>query len=363
MADELGEAILASDPERAAEHYEARLRAGEAPWGVHLSLHPAVQPVLNPPFINPHLPKMYRILGELAPCLEERDVRSLVRLEVNEYAQREKLPPLLRPEDGGVPATFENFLKAVGARERDAAAAALLSCWEAAPGEAARSLLVLGSGHLSRSLGHSLSCTVFILLEMLARPRDDPWPAITTLADYFCKGSFGAMPELRPEEAPNREELARHALRAVSGGGILNLHHTITIYACERARPLLAEEEHRHLVGSWVRFLGEKTASPVVVEPDAGDATYEEFRALFRRRDPLALARKTGGWIASDEGRARLVRYLVRALCAEYGGTYNPHHFTGLGSLLWALEAWEGEYELASNALHQYLDYLFEMLG
>ena len=54
----------------------------------------------------------------------------------------------------------------------------------------ARQLLLLGSGYLDESLGHSISCTAFILLEMLKRPKDDPWPVPGILSDYFCKGDF-----------------------------------------------------------------------------------------------------------------------------------------------------------------------------
>jgi len=43
--------------------------------------------------------------------------------------------------------------------------------------EFARRLLLLGSGYLKVSLGHSLSCTAFILLEMLQRrDRDSQSP-------------------------------------------------------------------------------------------------------------------------------------------------------------------------------------------
>ena len=52
------------------------------PWAVHLSLFPAVQRVVNPPFINPHLPKMYNICGELAPHLSKEALASLVSQEL-----------------------------------------------------------------------------------------------------------------------------------------------------------------------------------------------------------------------------------------------------------------------------------------
>ena len=59
---DLLEAINASDTQRASALVQQMLRAGMDPWEIHLALYPAVQPVLNPPFINPHLPKMYAVL-------------------------------------------------------------------------------------------------------------------------------------------------------------------------------------------------------------------------------------------------------------------------------------------------------------
>jgi hypothetical protein len=51
--------------------------------------------------------------------------------------------------------------------------------------EFARRVLLLESGYLNNSLGHSVSCTVFILLEMLERKDQDFWQSLSVLADYF----------------------------------------------------------------------------------------------------------------------------------------------------------------------------------
>ena len=49
---------------------------------------------------------------------------------------------------------------------------------------------MLGSGYLGQSLGHSVSCTAFILLEMLERADEDPLPALFALGSLLLQGSF-----------------------------------------------------------------------------------------------------------------------------------------------------------------------------
>ncbi len=51
-------AIEASDVARASDLLVKDIKKGIDPWKIHLSLFPVVQCVLNPPFINPHLPKI-----------------------------------------------------------------------------------------------------------------------------------------------------------------------------------------------------------------------------------------------------------------------------------------------------------------
>ncbi len=64
---------------------------GEQAWSAHLSLFPEVQRVLNPPFINPHLPKMYGVCRDLLPYMEAEDILKLLYMETVEYARRAKL--------------------------------------------------------------------------------------------------------------------------------------------------------------------------------------------------------------------------------------------------------------------------------
>ena len=70
MTKELLQALEDSDVVGASRYLNENLTESNRAWEIHLSLFPLVQRVLNPPFINPHLPKMYRICREFIPYLE-----------------------------------------------------------------------------------------------------------------------------------------------------------------------------------------------------------------------------------------------------------------------------------------------------
>lgn len=277
-------AVESSDVTRALELFKAELRKGVDAWDIHLSLFPFVQRVMNPPFINPHLPKMYCIYRELISHLTKDEIAGLVELEINEYTRRPKLEKLLKAKVMTSTVSFNQIESAIREQDREKTAT-LMATFSAKQGgtELARRLLLLGSGFLDVSLGHSISCTAFILLETLGRPDQDPWPALATLADYFCKGRFDTTPGLEGLKFYPDEILDHHMLRATSGRGILNLHHTITRYAIERVRKFFHQEEYNHMINVWIDFLGDKEAERVRVDTSGmGPAVdYEGFSALF----------------------------------------------------------------------------------
>src|SRR5512139_4091397 len=88
MNDELLSLIEAGDPRKALECVDRAAATGADPWNIHFSLFPLAQRVLNPPFINPHLPKMYRIYRELIPSLREDEIPDLVRFLVKGLCDR-----------------------------------------------------------------------------------------------------------------------------------------------------------------------------------------------------------------------------------------------------------------------------------
>ena len=364
MDNDLLKTVEMSGPARALEAYDSRLASGGDAWKVHLELFPVVQRVLNPPFINPHLPKMYNICRELLPYLESEDITSLVRLEITEYARRVKLDELGKSRFSQSSVNFVDIEEVIE-RRNWSETASLMAVFHYQHGgqEFARRLLLLGSGYLDRSLGHSISCTAFILREMLERKDQNPWPAFAALADYFCKGRFCKTPEMVKEPVLDSSgDLREHVLKVVSGRGILNLHHPITLYAIERVRFLFDEPQYNHLIAQWIRFMGDKASDRIELPPSVAKAPadYAQFYEKFSRYEIKPVLQWAAGMMGSDEGRKTLGRYLIKAVCDQYQGRYNPHNLTGLGSTLWIMENWRDDPEVALTALYQFVDYFFE---
>jgi hypothetical protein len=359
---DLLKALSDSHPEMTWKIYDRILADGWDPWQIHRSLYPVVQRVLNPPFINPHLPKMYAICRELAAHLRAEDLPSLVRVELGEYARRPKLEMYPRPELPSPRVAFRDMKTAFGNRDRKAAAALMAGFYFQAGGtELARGLLLFGSGYLNNSLGHSISCTAFILQEMLERSEDDPWPALFGLAHYFCEGRFHVYPKEMTPAPLEEKDFADQMMRATSGRGIVNLHHTITFYALDRVRSLLSEEEYGHVSAAVVRFMGDKKAEQMASDLTPGNPprNYAQFFDAFSSRNTERVISSVWQMTSSETGRQKLGRYLVKGVCDLYQGDYDPHFLTGLASLLWVLQKYPAEETICRNALYQYLDYYF----
>ena len=366
MIDLLLQKIDDSDQDGAAALLGSDLVQPGKAWAVHLSLFPVVQRVANPPFINPHLPKMYGILRDFLPYLAVDDLPALVRLEINEYARRTKLKVLTPPATVRRAVSFADVEAAFREANRQKAAV-LLQAFLDQKGkeELARNLLLLGSGYLADSLGHAVSCTGFILLEMMEQPDQDPWPTLTALAEYFCRGRFHTRSELRKaEDLRAGETLAPYLLLATSGTGFLNLHHTITLYAIERVRHLLSDAEYGHLLACWLDLLGDKTVEALPAVPAARAVTgYEDFYRRFSGQAEEEVLACLAGMISSEAGRQQAGCYLIKAVCDSYQGEYDPHFLTGLGAALWVMEHSRDQASLAMSALRQYVNFFFSRIS
>jgi hypothetical protein len=365
MESGLLEALEVSDPAGASQSLIEELKKGTDPWEVHLTLYPVVQRVLNPPFINPHLPKMYRICREFVPFLNGDEIRKLLSLEVNEYAKRPKLDKLPGANLLTSPVSFNDVERAIHEKNWEKTTV-FMATFHAQQGgaELARQLLLLGSGYLDDSLGHSVSCSAFILLEMLERPEDDPWPALATLSDYFCRGEFDTRPGLSRSGLPSGEALNRLMLRATCGQGIVNLHHTITRYALDRVKHLFTPEEFDHMLSAWNEFMGKKRVVEVVLDTADGEREdgYPVFYELFSKLEPKATTASLRKGLPAPQGRQQLSHFLIRGVCDLYQNNYNPHYLTGLGSALWVAGRYWNVVPIATNALFQYLDFFFRGL-
>jgi hypothetical protein len=365
MMDQLLTAVEASDKDKAFAHFRTATEKGYKAWDVHLALFPIVQQVLNPPYINPHLPKMYGVCRKFIPYLEPEEIEPLVRLELTEYTRRSKLgrASVGRPVKRNIP--FDEIEAAIRGEDQGRTVA-LLSAFHERQGakELARRLLLLGSSYIDQSIGHSISCTTFILLEMLKRVDQDPLPSLFALAYYFCKGHFYTTPPLTTAVSPFSEDaLAREVLRASSGTGFVNIHHTITLYAIEQASHLLTDDEHQKLLAACAAFMDGKEIRKVDPGPkDTPTADYAQFYGVLSSLEVIPAVKSFIGLTGSENGRRLLGRFLIKGVCDLYDGAYDPHYLTGLGATLWAVNRFPGNRKIAANVLYQYFDFFFSGL-
>ncbi len=357
------EAVEASDVDRALEICAKMVNQGVDPWKIHLSLFETVQRVQNPPFINPHLPKVYGIGRELVPHLSEGKIRAFLSLETREYARRPKMEEIPKVNRLPAAAGFKDIESAIRANDPKKTAALMAAFLNQESGaEFARRLLLLGSGYLNSSLGHSVSCTAFILSEMLERTDVDPWPALSGLAVYFCKGGFSTTPPLKKSNPITKDQASNHHLfQATSGRGFVPLHHTITRYAIERVRRFLGQEDYVHMVSAWIDFMGDKGEERVSLEGASSEPAkeYDQFYERFSTLKAKPVVASLSGMIGSQEGRQKIKRFLVQGVCDKYQGAYDPHYLTGLGSALWMVDQYWQDARLVTNGLVQYLDFFF----
>ncbi len=361
MANQLLQKIEASDSEGVLQLVKKRIIKDDRAWQVHLSLFPLVQRVLNPPYINPHWPKVHGIYRDFLPYLSEEDIPPLVALEINEYTQRPKAGEIPKTAHLHLNVSFSDIEKAIHDEDKKLSADYMYAFLEQnGAAELARRMLLLGSGYLAQSLGHSLSCTAFILLEMMERSDQDPWPVLASLADYFCQGWFHSTPGLRDTGLPDGEALHRHLLKAGRGSSIVDLHHTITFYSIERVRSLLSEAEYAHMIASWIEFMGAKSIeAPSPVSEAETITDYAEFYQHLLQRKAKPILSSLGTMASSPEGRKQLGNYLIKGVRDLYRGDYDPHFLTGLASALWMVDHYWDHPAVAVNALRQYLAYYF----
>ncbi|MEJ2056819.1 MAG: hypothetical protein P8X39_03140 [Desulfofustis sp.] len=149
--------------------------------------------------------------------------------------------------------------------------------------------------------------------------------------------------------------------RAVSGTGIVALHHTITLYAIERGKHFWDHAEYDHGLTMWSRMLGDKEEDLYPIEEIAAEplADFTTFLKIFRQADPMLLLGYAKKALGFEKDRQRLAGFLIKAVLRCYNGHYNPHYLTGLGSSLWLMDRFHDHADIVLSGLYQYLDYFF----
>ena len=112
--NETARAVATGNMDEAKRQLNSMLAGDADAWQIHLSLFAVVQRVLNPPYINPHLPKMYAIYRYFIPFLTPDEISALVRLEVSECTRRPKLEELPQNNSFSSAVSFKDCEAAIG---------------------------------------------------------------------------------------------------------------------------------------------------------------------------------------------------------------------------------------------------------
>ena len=112
--NETAQAVAAGNLDEAERQLSRMLAADVDAWQIHLSLFAVVQRVLNPPYINPHLPKMYAIYRYFIPYLTPDEISALVRIEISECTRRPKLEELPLNKEFLSPVSSKDCEAAIG---------------------------------------------------------------------------------------------------------------------------------------------------------------------------------------------------------------------------------------------------------
>jgi len=150
-------------------------------------------------------------------------------------------------------------------------------------------------------------------------------------------------------------------LRAVSGSSIVDLHNTITLYAIENMRHLLAPKEYGHMLASWIEYVGDKSVElfPIDRKSDVPE-NYGQFYQIFSGVDAGRTVNHLAGLLDTDLKRRQMGQFLIKALCQHYNGEYNPHFINGLGASLWLVGRYWNQPNIALTGLHQYISFLYD---
>jgi hypothetical protein len=115
------------------------------------------------------------------------------------------------------------------------------------------------------------------------------------------------------------------------------------------------------MMGACIAFMKDKKAKQIEVRSGMElPADYTRFYETFSKMDAKSIVPSAAGMIVSTRGRHQLGRFLIKSLCDQYQGNYNPHYLTGLASALWVVQRYWSQTPIALNALFQYLSFFFE---
>lgn len=211
-----------------------------------------------------------------------------------------------------------------------------LGILEKQPEQLKEYLLNLGMERIPDSLGHSVSCFFPVMRDLVNHHKDVSATGVLSYIMYLCRYSYQGKYNSDQEKRKklSQEELEDLGLKAVSGSGIVNLHHMITYYTF---------------------FMLEDSSFYQQIPPYPILENYFSSKNIDQKRLKLTEANKEGAQIAEsyqqfkdnfslesyeedldflfynlDQNYKETVNYLHRLFAEYYNPSWNPHYYTGL---------------------------------
>jgi hypothetical protein len=197
-------------------------------------------------------------------------------------------------------------------------------------------LLNLGMERIPDSLGHSVSCFFPVMRDIVNHHKDTAATAVLSYVMYLCRYNYQNKYNSNQEkrEKPALDVMEDLGLKAVSGSGIINLHHMITYYTFF----MLEDSSFYKQLPPYsilTDYFGSKSIDQKrlkIVETNQAEVqiaeNYQEFKSNFTLsnfQDDLAFL-----FHNLDNKFINTTNYLYRLFAEYYNPSWNPHYYTGL---------------------------------
>jgi len=229
--------------------------------------------------------------------------------------------------------TYEKLIEEINKGNSHNAFYYALGILENEPNKLKAFLINLGMEKITDSLGHSVSCFFPVMRDITNHHKDVAATAILSYVMYLCRYSFENQYNLQSSQKTNQDALESLGLKAVSGTGIVNLHHMITYYTFFMLEDssfygevppysILATFYNDKEIDHQRLELAESNQKTQIAED------YQQFKDHF----PLASFKDHLSFLFQnlDDNYNDTLSYLFRLFAEYYKPGWNPHYYTGL---------------------------------
>ncbi|MGM0508062.1 MAG: hypothetical protein ACQERZ_02730 [Fusobacteriota bacterium] len=194
-------------------------------------------------------------------------------------------------------------------------------------------LISLGMERINDSLGHSISCFFPVMRDIANHHKDVSATSVLSYVMYLCRYSYTGKYNNQVVKKIEYEELENLGLKAVSGDGIVNLHHMITYYTFL----MLEDSSFYEKIPPYTilenffdgKQIDNQRLELVKVDKNAKiSEDYQQFKdgfSLKNYKTNLPFLFKN-----LDDNYKKTVSYLHRLFAKYYNPSWDPHYYTGL---------------------------------